>query len=150
MKPPYLFTGELCTSPLRCELLFVFIVSCRRNGQGFFVLRTRNSDVILPKGGSSSGRSYVTEQWHNVSLLRTRALDKQRQNLKRETHLLLLTEDNIQYALICNWEADLSENKFLYYVYSLKFATTSVLWRHNVTTMKIFRVLKKYEIWQDR
>ena len=25
--------------------------------------------------GDSSGRSYVTEQWHNVPLLRTRALD---------------------------------------------------------------------------
>ena len=31
----------------------------------------RHSDVV----GDSSGRSYVTEQWHNVPLLRTRALE---------------------------------------------------------------------------
>ena len=48
MKPPYLFSDELCTSPLHCELLFVYIVCCRRTGQCFSVLRTRNSDVILP------------------------------------------------------------------------------------------------------
>ena len=47
-KPPYLFTGELCTSPLHCEFLFVYIVCYRCTGQCFSVLRTRNSDVILP------------------------------------------------------------------------------------------------------
>ena len=40
-KPPYLFSGELRTSLLHCELLFVFIVCCRRTGQCFSVLRTR-------------------------------------------------------------------------------------------------------------
>ena len=69
-KPPYLISGELCTSPLHCELMFVYIVCCRRTGQCFSLLRTRNSDVR----DSSSGRSYVTQQWHNVPLLRTRAL----------------------------------------------------------------------------
>ena len=34
-KPPYLFSGELCTSSLHCKRFFVY------------VLRTRNSDVIL-------------------------------------------------------------------------------------------------------
>ena len=46
-KPPYLFSGELCTSPLHSELLCVSIVCCRRIGQCFSVLRTRKSDVIL-------------------------------------------------------------------------------------------------------
>ena len=36
------------------------------------MLRTRHTDVV----GDSSGRSYVTEQGHNVPLLRTRALDR--------------------------------------------------------------------------
>ena len=44
---PYLFSGELCTSPLHCKLLFVYTVCCRRTRQCFFVLRTRKSDVIL-------------------------------------------------------------------------------------------------------
>ena len=39
--------------------------------QCFSVLSTRHTDVV----GDSSGRSYVTEQWHNVPLLRTRVLD---------------------------------------------------------------------------
>ena len=46
-KPPYLFSGELCTSPLHCKLFFVYTVCCRRTGQYFSVLRTRKSDVIL-------------------------------------------------------------------------------------------------------
>ena len=48
--------------------LFVYTVWCRCGGQCFSVLRTHKSDVIL------SGRSYDTEQWHNVTLLRTRAV----------------------------------------------------------------------------
>ena len=39
-KPPYLFSGELCTSTLHCKLLFVYTVCCRRTGQCFSVLRT--------------------------------------------------------------------------------------------------------------
>ena len=35
------------------------------------MLRTRRTDVV----GDSSGRSYVSEQRHNVPLLRTRALE---------------------------------------------------------------------------
>ena len=46
-KPPYLFCGELCTSPLHSKSLFVYTVCCRRGGQCFAVLRTRKSDVIL-------------------------------------------------------------------------------------------------------
>ena len=46
-NPPYLFSGELCTSTLHCERLFVYPVCCRRGGQCFSVLRTRNSDAIL-------------------------------------------------------------------------------------------------------
>ena len=29
-NPPYLFSGELCTSPLHCKRLFVYTVCCRR------------------------------------------------------------------------------------------------------------------------
>ena len=61
---------ELCTSLLHSNRLFVYIVCCRRRGQCFSVLRTRHTDIV----GDSSGRSYVTEQWHNVPLLRTRAV----------------------------------------------------------------------------
>ena len=46
-KPPYFFSGELCTSPLHYKLLFVYTMYCRRTGQCFSVLRTRKSDVIL-------------------------------------------------------------------------------------------------------
>ena len=46
-KPPYLFSGELCTCPLHCTLLFVYTVCCRHTGQCFSVLITRKSDVIL-------------------------------------------------------------------------------------------------------
>ena len=46
-KHPNLFSGELCTSSLHCELLFVYTVCCRRTGQSFSVLRTHKSDVIL-------------------------------------------------------------------------------------------------------
>ena len=51
-KSPYLFSGELCTSPLHCKLLFVYTVCCRRTGQCFSLLRTRKPDVV----DGSSGR----------------------------------------------------------------------------------------------
>ena len=41
MKPPYLFSGELYTSPLHSKHLFVYTVCSRRSGQCFAVLRTR-------------------------------------------------------------------------------------------------------------
>ena len=69
-KPPYLLSGELCTSPLHSNRLYMYTVCCRRGGQCFSVLRTRHIDVV----GDSSGRSYVTEQGHSVPLLRTRGL----------------------------------------------------------------------------
>ena len=71
-KPPYLLSGELCTSPLHCNRLYVYTVCCRRGGQCFSVLITRHTDVV----GDSSGRSYVTEQGHNVPLLRSRDIDQ--------------------------------------------------------------------------
>ena len=46
-NPPYLLSGELCTTPLQCKLLFVYTVCCRHNGQCFSVLRTRKPDVIV-------------------------------------------------------------------------------------------------------
>ena len=49
-KPPYLFSGELCTFPLHCKLLFVYTECCRCTGQCSSVLRTRKSDVILTSG----------------------------------------------------------------------------------------------------
>ena len=70
-KPPYLLSGELCTSPLHSNRLYVYTVCYRRGGQYFSVLRTRHTDLV----GDSSGRSYVTEQGHNVPLLRTRVLE---------------------------------------------------------------------------
>ena len=69
-KPPYLLNGELCTSPLHSNRLYMYTVCCRRGGQCFSVLRTRHTDVV----GDSSKRSYVTEQGHNVPLLCTLAL----------------------------------------------------------------------------
>ena len=51
--------------------LFAYTVCCRRTGQCFSVLRTHKSDAAH----GSSGRRYVTDQWHNVPLLRTRGLD---------------------------------------------------------------------------
>ena len=71
-KPPYLPSGELCTSPLHSNRLYVYTVCCRRGGQCFSVLRTRHTDVL----GDSSGRSYVTEQGHNVPVLHTRDYNK--------------------------------------------------------------------------
>ena len=47
-KSHYLFSGELCTSPLHCELLFVYIVCCLHTGHCVSVHRTRNSVIILP------------------------------------------------------------------------------------------------------
>ena len=70
-RPPYLLSGELCTSPLHSNRLYVYTVCCRRGGQCFSVLRTRHTDEV----GDSSGKSYVTEQGHNVLLLRTRVLE---------------------------------------------------------------------------
>ena len=46
-KSPYLFSGELCTSPLHSKRLFVYTVCCRRGGQCFSVLGTCKSEVIL-------------------------------------------------------------------------------------------------------
>ena len=46
MKPPYLLSGELCTSPFHSKRLSVYTVCYRRGGQ-FSVLGTRKSDVIL-------------------------------------------------------------------------------------------------------
>ena len=65
-----LLSSELHTSPLHSNRLYVYTVCCRRGGQCFTVLRTRHTDVV----GDSSGRSNVTEQGHNVPLLRTRGL----------------------------------------------------------------------------
>ena len=50
--------------------LFAYIVCCRRTEQCFSVLRTHKSDIV----DGSSGRRYVTDQWHNVPLLRARGL----------------------------------------------------------------------------
>ena len=73
-KPPFLLSGELCTSPLHSSRLYVYTVCYQRGGQCFSVLRTHHTDVV----GDSSGRSYVTEQGHNVPLLRTRGLSYQK------------------------------------------------------------------------
>ena len=87
-KPPYLLSGELCTSPLHSNRLCVYTICCRRGGQCFSVLRTRHIDVV----GDSSGRSYVTEQGHNVPLLRTRAVGSLTFG---ETESLIIAKHNI-------------------------------------------------------
>ena len=69
-NPPYLLSGELCTSPLLSNRLYAYTACCRRGGQSFSVLGTRHTDVV----GDSSGRSCVTKQGHNVLPLRTRGL----------------------------------------------------------------------------
>ena len=51
--------------------LFAYTVCCRCTEQCFSVLRIHKSDAV----DGSSGRRYVTDQWHNVPLLRARALD---------------------------------------------------------------------------
>ena len=56
---------------LYCKLLFVYTVCCRRSGQCFSVLRTHKSDVV----DGSSGRRYITDQWHNVPLLHARGIE---------------------------------------------------------------------------
>ena len=56
-KPPFLVSGEICTSPFHSKRFFVYPVCCRRGGQCFFMLRTRHTDVL----GDGSGRSYITE-----------------------------------------------------------------------------------------
>ena len=78
-KPPYLLRGKLCTSPLHSNRLYVYTVCCRRGGQCFSVLRTRYTDVV----GDCGGRSYITEQGHNVPLLHTCGLyDMMREEIK--------------------------------------------------------------------
>ena len=91
-KPPCLLSGELCTSPLHSNRLYVYTVCCRRGGQYFSVLRTRHTDVV----GDSRGRSYVTEQGHNVPLLRTRALHRPNRAVPNRGSLL----KNNQFAIL--------------------------------------------------
>ena len=93
-KPPYLLCGELCTSPLHSNRLYVYTVCCRRGGQCFSVLRTSHTDVV----GDSSGRSYVTEQGLNVPLLRTRGL----LHIKSVDYMLFLF-DSLIYILSPLW-----------------------------------------------
>ena len=45
-KPPYLRSGELCTSPLHSNRLYLYTVCCLRGGQCFSVLRTSHTDVV--------------------------------------------------------------------------------------------------------
>ena len=54
-KPPYLLSGELCTSPFHSKRLFVYTVCCRRSGQCFSVLGTRKSDVRLTQWATVVG-----------------------------------------------------------------------------------------------
>ena len=74
-NPPYLFSGELCTSSLHYKRLFVYIVCCRRAVSASLCLEHVNQ-MSHWHSGDSSGRGHVTEQWHNVPLLRTRALSR--------------------------------------------------------------------------
>ena len=68
--------------------LFAYTMCCRRTEQCFSVLRTHKSDVV----DGSSGRHYVTDQWHNVSLLRARALEYAIRRIKENRIGLELNE----------------------------------------------------------
>ena len=110
-KPPYLFSGKLFTSPLHSNRLYVYTACCRRGGQCLSLFRTRHTDVV----GDSSGRSYVTEQGHNVPLLRTRGLESVNSNIEMMTLSMMWNRetfrDNVwkvlSYAangcLHCDW-----------------------------------------------
>ena len=63
--------------------LFAYTVCCRRTEQCFSVLRTPKSDVV----DGSSGRRYVTDQCHNVPLLRGRGLDASLRNGHTDRHI---------------------------------------------------------------
>ena len=94
-KPPYLLSGELCSSSLHSNRLYVYNVSCRRGGQCFSVPRIRHTDVV----GDSSGKSYITEQGHNVPLLRTRELAIKEMKNGKGTGV-----DGITIALLNCWD----------------------------------------------
>ena len=63
-KPLYLFSGELCTSPLHSKRLFVYTVCCRRGGQCFAVLRTRNQTSYWRSGWQYT----LAHPWSNPSV----------------------------------------------------------------------------------
>ena len=67
-KPPYLISGELCRLLPPCTVCVHSVLSAHR--VVLLVLRTHKSDVV----DGSSGRRYVTDQWHNVRLLRAHGL----------------------------------------------------------------------------
>ena len=72
-KPPYLFSGELCTCP--CTVNSCLCTPCAVGATGRASLCSEYvNQTSFWRSGGSSGRSYVTEQGHNVPLLRTRAL----------------------------------------------------------------------------
>ena len=66
---PYLFSGGLFTSPFACLCTpcavgpAVSAALCSEHVR-------HHTDVV----GDSSGRSYITKQWHNVPLLRTHGI----------------------------------------------------------------------------
>ena len=118
-NPPYLLSGKLCTSPLHSNRLFVYTVCCRRRGQCFSVLRTSHTDVV----GDSSGRSYVTEQWHNVPLLRTRGLNSNC-TTSMQIHTTAPSNHFINFLHACYF---LSENNiFWWYCMCMLFAFSSI------------------------
>ena len=102
-KPRYLLSGELCTPPLHSNRLYVYTICCRRGGQCFSVLRTRHTDVV----GDSSGRSYVTEQGHNVPLLCTHGLDNgfHPTNLCYKSNIIVTNLSSfITYIWLWSWD----------------------------------------------
>ena len=72
--------------------LFAYTVCYRRTEQCFSVLRTHKSDAV----DGSSGRRYVTDQWHDVPLLRTHAIVNSLKDWSwcKQWHVVLI---------ICDW-----------------------------------------------
>ena len=66
-------------------------------GQCFSVLRSRDTDVM----GDSSGRSYVTEQGHNVPLLRTSALGGERKPSSHDVACPFLQGFSYSFLKVC-------------------------------------------------
>ena len=73
------------------------VLLCAQN-----TLIRRHIDVV----DSSSGRSYVTEQWYNVPLLRTRALSY-------ETFNLMVNLYGIEYTIV---RSENCEHKYHSYI----------------------------------
>ena len=88
--------------------LFAYTVCCQRTEQCFSVLRTHKSDAV----DGSSGRRYVTDQWHNVPLLRARGLgdrDTVASHSSRPAFLNLWSPDHWRSVMMVRRSANITK-----------------------------------------